>query len=86
MLIPALCHFVDKSFMPQVKSFQLSLPAKGFGMVGVCLFVIDDYRPESVQFAMFPQKMLSAHILRKYIPDSHKGYLSLFHKGLSGRE
>ena len=81
MLISALCHFVDKGFMPQVKSFQLSLPAKCFGMVSICLFAIDDYGPESMQFSVFPQKMLPAHILRRYVPDSHKINLSLFTKG-----
>lgn len=45
MFIPSLCHLMNKGFMPQVESFELSPPAHGFGMVSIGFLVIGDYRP-----------------------------------------
>ena len=40
VFVTAFFHFFDHDFMPQVKSFELSPPAHGFGMMGIALFII----------------------------------------------
>ncbi len=48
MFISSLCHLMNKRFMSQVKSFELSSPTHRFWMMSISFLIIGDYRPESM--------------------------------------
>lgn len=73
MIVSTLLHFLYQYFVPLVERSGLPYPSLSFWVMRIssCAAVFCENIPKTVEFSVFAEQVLTAQILRGYVPDTH---------------